>query len=141
MGTYLKGYAVIATVGTLAEQAALASINSQLNLTANTQDVTTKEDVSDGVLYPNNEVQYISATLQVDGFQKVSADALGTLDIGSEVACEFETGLRTYLFDGVITELNWTGNKDDVAGYSMTIQSKGEITKSTTSSTSSGSTT
>ena len=71
-------------------------------------------------------------TLQVDGFQKVSADVLGTLDIGSEVECEFETGLRTYSFDGVITELNWTGNKDDVAGYSMTIQSKGEITKSTT---------
>lgn len=128
---YLKGYAVIATLGSLAEQEALASTNSQLQLTANTEDVTTKEDVSNGVLYPNNEVQYISAQLQVEGYIKTgSTDTLGTMDIGSEVACTFESGARTYTFDGIITDLTFTGDKDSVAGYSLTIQSKGAVTKS-----------
>ncbi len=126
--SYVKGYAVIATVGTLAEQAALASTNSQLSLTANTEDVTTKEDVSGGVLYPNNEVQYKSATLQVDGLIKAGETTLSTYDVGSEVACQFATGNRSYSFDGLVTELSFTGDKDSPAGYSMTIQSKGAIT-------------
>lgn len=128
---YLKGYAVIATLGSLAEQAALASTNSQLQLNAQTEDVTTKEDVSNGVLYPNNEVQNISGTLTMEGYIKDgTSDTLGTLDIGQSVSCSFASGVREYSFQGLITDLTFTGDKDAVAGYSLTIQSQGEITSS-----------
>lgn len=132
---YLKGFAVIAQLGSLAEQAALASTNSQLQLNAQTEDVTTKEDVSNGVLYPNNEVQNISGTLTMEGYIKDgTTDTLGTLDIGQSVECEFTSGVRVYSFTGLITDLTFTGDKDAVAGYSLTIQSQGEITKSAVSS-------
>lgn len=132
---YLKGFAVIAKLGTLEEQAALASTNSQLQLNAQTEDVTTKEDVSNGVLYPNNEVQNISGTLTMEGYIKDgTTDTLGTLDIGASVECEFTSGVRKYSFTGLITDLTFTGDKDAVAGYSLTIQSQGAITKSAVSS-------
>lgn len=128
---YLKGHSVIATIGTLTEGEALASINSTLTLTANTEDVTTKEDVVDGVLYPNEEMQYKSAVLQVEGYQKDSADALGTLDVGDEVSCEFISGKRKYSFDGIVKELNLTGELKSTAGYTLTVNSVGEITHTT----------
>ena len=131
---YLKGHSVIATVGTLAEGAALASTNSTLTVTANTEDVTTKEDVSDGVLYPNEEMQYKSAVLQVEGYQKDSEDVLGTMDVGDEVACTFVSGLREYSFNGIIKEINLTGELKSTAGYTMTINSVGEITYSAVTS-------
>lgn len=130
---YLKGHSVIAKVGTLEEGAALASTNSTLNLTANTEDVSTKEDVVDGVLYPNEEMQYKSATLQIEGYQKDSTDALGTLDVGDTVSCEFTSGKRKYTFDGIIRELNLTGELRSTAGYTININSVGEITKETVS--------
>lgn len=130
---YLKGHSVIAKVGTLEEGAALASTNSTLNLTANTEDVSTKEDVVDGVLYPNEEMQYKSATLQIEGYQKDSTDALGTLDVGDTVSCEFTSGKRKYTFDGIIRELNLTGELRSTAGYTININSVGEITKVTVS--------
>ena len=130
---YLKGHSVIAKVGTLEEGSALASTNSTLNLTANTEDVSTKEDVVDGVLYPNEEMQYKSATLQIEGYQKDSTDALGTLDVGDTVACEFTSGKRKYTFDGIIRELNLTGERRSTAGYTININSVGEITKVTVS--------
>ena len=127
---YLKGHSVIATLGSLAEQAALASTNSTLTVTANTEDVTTKEDVSDGVLYPNEEMQYMSAVLTVEGYQKDSEDVLGTMDVGDTVSCTFVTGKRQYSFDGIIKELNFTGEHRSTAGYTLTINSVGEITMS-----------
>lgn len=130
---YLKGHSVIAKVGTLEEGAALASTNSTLNLTANTEDVSTKEDVVDGVLYPNEEMQYKSATLQIEGYQKDSTDALGTLDVGDTVSCEFTSGKRKYTFDGIIRELNLTGELRSTAGYTININSVGAITKVTVS--------
>ncbi len=126
---YLKGFAVIAKLGSLAEQAALASTSSKLSLTANTEDVTTKEDVSNGVLYANEEVTYNSGTLTLDGYLKDNEDVLGAMDIGDEVACEFTPGLRKYSFTGLIKDLQFTGDKSSTAGYTLTINSKGAITK------------
>lgn len=130
---YLNGHSVIAKVGTLEEGNALASTNSTLKLTASTEDVSTKEDVVNGVLYPNEVVQYKSATLQVEGYQMDSADALGTLDVGDKVSCEFTSGKRKYTFDGIIRELNLTGELRSIAGYTISINSVGEISKETVS--------
>lgn len=128
MGAYLKGFAVIAKVGSLEEQAALASTRSALSLNTETEDVTTKEDVENGVLYANEEVQYTKGTLTVEGYQKEASDALGTLDVGTEVECEFTFGKRKYSFTGLIKTLELEGEHRSVASYTMTINSKGAIT-------------
>jgi len=130
--TYLRGSAVIAKVGasTPAEQA--ASTNCSLNLSANTEDVTTKDDVADdGTLYPQNEVTYVSGELSIDGYIKSASDIL-TIDCGDAVKWAFVSGKRTYTGDGIVTSLNFTGDMNSIGGYSMTVQSSGKITKSVT---------
>lgn len=131
MCAYLKGFAVIAKVGADAE-GSIASTSSSLTLTANTTDVTTKDDVVGGVLYPNEELQYKSAELKIDGYQKSDADSL-SVDVGDEVSCEFTTGKRKYSFTGIVKTLEYSGDKDSTAGYSLSVSSKGAITKSAVS--------
>lgn len=129
---YLRGSAVVASVGKDSAVKQVASTNCTLNLTANTEDVTTKDDVAeDGILYPRNELVYVSAELQVEGYQKTDADVL-TIDCGDTVKWSFVSGKRTYSSEGIVTSLNMTGDKNGTAGYSFTVQSSGTIEKSVT---------
>lgn len=130
--TYLRGSAVIAKIGatTAAEQA--ASTNCSLNLTANTEDVTTKDDVADdGILYPQNEVTYVSGELSIEGYVKSSEDVLA-IDCGDTVKWAFVSGKRTYTGEGIVSSLNFTGEMNGTGGYSISVQSTGKITKSVT---------
>lgn len=128
----LKGYAVIATIGESEEGKGMLSTNSTLDLSIETEDVTTKDDVSNGVLYPKNEVKYKKATLSCDGFQDSAKDSLDNTDIGDEVAVTFAFGKRTYSFTGRVTSLNLKGDMNSAAGYTINIESTGAITKSVT---------
>ena len=124
--SYLKGFAIIANIdGTV--QA--AEDNCSLALTANTEDVSTKDDVADGVLYPVNEVTYISGSLSVSGKLKTDANVL-TLEVGKEVAVVFKAGDKgkTYSFNGTVSSLTYNADKSSNATYDYTVDSKGKIT-------------
>lgn len=130
---YLRGSAVVAKIGAENPAVQAASTNCSLNLTANTEDVTTKDDVDaeTGILYPNNDVVYVSGELQVEGYQKTDTDVL-TIDCGDTVKWVFISGKRTYTGEGIVTSLSMTGDKNSTSGYSFTVQSNRTITKSVT---------
>lgn len=129
--TVLKGHAVLAKLGT-AQEGTIGSKSSELTLTAETADCTTKDDAVGGVLYKNEEVSGTSGSLRVDGLVFAGSDAL-TFDIGDTVECEFVCGKRKYAFTGLVANLTFTGSVDDNATYSATVNSKGKITKSAVS--------
>ena len=125
--SYLKGFAIIANIDGAAQA---AEDNCSLALTANTEDVSTKEDVAaDGVLYPVNEVTYISGSLSVSGKLKTDANVL-TLEVGKEVAVVFKAGDKgkTYSFTGTVSSLTYNADKSSNATYDYTVDSKGKIT-------------
>ena len=129
---YLRGFAIVAKIakdsGTPSAQ--MAEDNSTLSLTANTEDVSTKDDVgSDGVLYPCNEMTYISASLSVSGKLKTEADVL-TIGVGDTVKVSFAAGPKgkVYTFNGIVSSRNFNADKGSSATYDYTVDSSGKIT-------------
>lgn len=127
--TILNGFAVIAKVGADTE-GSIGSKSSQLTLTAETTDITTKDDASDGVLYKNEESNGTSAVLKIDGLVFDGKDNF-SFDVGDTLdQCEYTVGKRKYAFTGLCVSLDYTGSVDGKANYSATINSKGKVTKS-----------
>jgi len=128
----LKGFAVLAKMGTL-QEGSIKSTNSSLNLSAETEESTTKDDAVGGVLYPVQTVKYITAELSCEGKQTSDADILGSVNVGDSLACEFVTGKRKYSFTGLVKSLNYTGDMNSDATYSLSISSTGAVTMSAVS--------
>lgn len=122
----LNGFAVIGYAGTTVAGRVPGQTESSLNLTANTEDVTTKDSPAvDGHIYPEEETATISGDLQMTAFKDETA-SLG-VKIGSVVKWGFVSGGDKYSGDGIVTSINHSGSVTGKATVQITVKSKGKI--------------
>lgn len=122
----LNGYAVLGYAGSSVASKVPGQTESSLTLTANTEDVTTKDSpVVDGKLYPEEETTTVSAELQMTAFKEETA-ALG-LKIGEAVKWGFVSGGDKYSGDGNVTSITHSGSVNGKATVQITVKSKGKI--------------
>lgn len=128
--SYLKGVAVLGYTGDNTAIKLPSQTNTSLNLTANTEDATSKDDVDeDGNLYPNPEVTYCNAELQVEGMFK-EGETVPLPNIGASIKWAFKgVNSEEYTGTGLVTSKNLTAPKEGKATYSLTIQSQGKFTQ------------
>ncbi len=126
----LNGFAVLAHIGSSTPTKVPLQTESSLNLTANTEEVTTKDSPksADGkVIYPENEVTTVTAELSVTCY-KEDTTKLG-IKCGDAVKWKFISGADEYSGDGLVISLQNSGSVNGKATVQVSVQSTGEVTQ------------
>lgn len=128
--SYLKGYLTLVKTGDAANSVTKipAQTDSSIELTTETEDVTTKDsdvDQTTGWLFPEEEVSMVRASIQATCL-KDDTTANG-VHVGTEVFWAFASGGDTYSGKGLVTRLRESGQVNGRTQVEVTISSKGAI--------------
>lgn len=122
----LNGFAVLGYAGSSVASKVPGQTETSLNLTANTEDVTTKDSpVVDGKLYPEEETTSVAGELQMTAY-KEETSRLG-VTIGATVKWGFVSGMDKYSGTGTVTSINHSGSVNGKATVQITVKAKGKI--------------
>jgi len=121
-----NGFAVLLSLGASTPTKVAGQTDSSLTLTANTEDVTTKDDVVDGKLYPKEEMTYISAELSCTCYAEDDA-ALG-IKVGDTVKWAFTGISGSHSGTGLVTSIADSGSVTGKATVRISVKSTGAIT-------------
>ena len=122
-----NGFAVLMSLGASSPTKVPHQTESSITLTANTEDVTDKDDVVDGKLYPSEEVIYTGAELSCTCY--ADDDATLGIKVGDTVKWAF-TGLSgNYSGTGLVTSITDSGSVNGKGTLQINVKSVGAFTQ------------